>query len=320
MPIALSKRALARPLLALVCIGVSIGALQARAQDRFVVRWANDHLSIHAANVPLSDVVAEVARVTGLRVVGADKLQGPVSVDFTDFAAVDALKALLADVNYFIQQEPLSDEKRLGLVLHVHSMARTSAAPPVSADPVLHVPALDALLEDEAEEIQEAKEEEAEDPDIEQENKENRHAAQQLVENGAIGSKATMVALERYLHSDNDQIRLEAVKAIAARPLSDSLKLLLMALGDDSIEVRRTAINALGRDRSPESLLGVGVALEKDQDPLVRQGALRIFALRADPAATPHLQNALADNDEIVREAAKQMLAEFARLARLKKQ
>jgi HEAT repeat protein len=70
----------------------------------------------------------------------------------------------------------------------------------------------------------------------------------------------------------------------------------------------------LARDRSPQSLLGVGLALEKDQDPLVRQGALRIFALRADAAATPHLQNALADSDDIVREAAKQMLAEFARL------
>jgi HEAT repeat protein len=305
-----------------VCAALAWGTV-GEAQAPFTVRWANDRLSVRASDAPLQDVVAEVARQSGLKVVGADKLQGRLTVDFAELSAVDALKALLTDVNYFVQQEPEVEKGRIGLILRVHSMARVDAAPlsaPGSAKPALHVPALDAILESEAEDLADEKEEEADDPDIDAENRQYLAAAQDLVLSGAFGSAASVTALERYMQSDNPQIRLEALKAFSQRPISDSLLPLLEALEDDAIEVRRIAIDALGRASDPESLLKVGLLLEKDPDISLRYNALRILVLRADPSSTVHLRNALKDEDPTVREVATEMLAEFERLARAKKE
>jgi hypothetical protein len=48
------------------CAG--LGIIRA-AQVRFTVNWADDRLSVRAFDAPLSDIVAEVARLTGLKVV-----------------------------------------------------------------------------------------------------------------------------------------------------------------------------------------------------------------------------------------------------------
>jgi HEAT repeat protein len=74
------------------------------------------------------------------------------------------------------------------------------------------------------------------------------------------------------------------------------------------------------RASDPESLLKVGLLLEKDPDISLRYNALRILVLRADPSSTVHLRNALKDEDPTVREVAAEMLAEFERLARAKKE
>ena len=303
---------------AMTCLCAALGwGSSAEAQVRFTVNWADDRLSVRAVDAPLSDIVGDVARLTGLKVVGQDKLQGRLTVDFADLTMVDALKALLTDVNYFVQQEPEVDKGRVGLVLRVHSMARTDAVP-VSANPPLQVPALDELIESEDEELADEKEEAAEDPELEEENKQNLRAAQDLVLSGAFGSATTVAALERYMQSENTEIRLEALKALSQRPIAISLTHLLEALTDDAIPVRRVAIEALGRARDPESLLKVGLMLEQDPDISMRQNALRVLALRADPSSTLHLQKATNDEDPIIREAATQLLAEFARLARSK--
>jgi hypothetical protein len=305
---------------AMVCVCAALGwGSLGQAQVRFTVNWADDRLSVRAFDAPLSDIVAEVARLTGLKVVGQDKLQGRLTVEFADLSMLDALKTLLTDVNYFVQQEPEVDKGRIGLILRVHSMARADAVS-LSANPPLQVPALDALIESEEEDLEDEKDEAADDPEIEEENRQNLQAAQQLVLSGAFGSAATVNALERYMESENTEIRLEALKALSQRPMAVSLNPLLEALADDAIQVRRVAIDALGRASDPQSLLKVGLLLEKDPDISVRRNALRVLALRADPAATLHLQNAANDEDLIVRQAATHMLAEFERRARAQKE
>ena len=289
----------------------------AQSQTRFTVNWVNDRLSVRAEDAPLFDVVAEVARLTGLKVVGAEKLQGRLTVDFTELAAVDALKSLLTEVNYFVQHESGVGQERLGLIVRVHSMAKTTAAT-VSAVKALRVPAIDAIIESEAEDRAEELEDELDDPDVEEENKKNLQAAQELALNGAFGKAVAPRELWRYMKHENPEIRLEAIKALAQRPISDSLTPLVEAVADDSIEVRRTAIDALGHASDAESMTRIGLVLEKDPVTEARYGALRIVALRADPAAIVHLRKAATDEDLMIREAVAQLLAEFQRLAREK--
>jgi HEAT repeat protein len=303
---------------AFVLIVAALGSAPlANAQAQFTVGWFDERLTVRASAAPLGDVVAEVARLTGLKVIGADKLQGPITVDFADLAEIEALKALLTDVNYFVQREAEAAKGEVGLVLRVHSMARAGA--PTFEAPGLRVPAIDAILESEEEDLTEEKEEEIDDPDVDQENKENLQAAQQLVLNGAFEKSVPVSALRRHMKSPNPEIRLEATKALAQRPITLSLTPLVEALADDAISVRRAAIDALSHANDSESLKRVGLVLEKDPEPQARYGALRIFAIRADDASIPHLQKVVNDDDLLLREGAAQMLAEFEQIARAKK-
>jgi HEAT repeat protein len=300
---------------------ISMGAvlswvLLAQSQPRFTVTWATDRLSVHAPSAPLADVMAEVARQTGLSIVGADKLQGEVSADFTDLTIADALKTLLADVNYFVQQEA-TDRGRIGLSVRVHSMARVTERASRSGR-ALRVPAIDAMIAAETEELEEEKKEAADDPDVAEERRMYLETARQLVESGVFGGTATVAQLENYLDGDNPELRLEAAKALADRPIADALSALLDALMDDSIEVRSVAINALGRASDPDSLQHIGLLLENDDDLSVRYAALRVLALRADPASAQYLKKVANDEDDSVREAAQQMLAELERIAKEK--
>jgi HEAT repeat protein len=302
-----------------ISIGAVLGwAVLASSQSRFTVKWANDRLSVHAPSAPLADVMAEVARQTGLSIVGADKLQGDVSADFTDLTIADALKTLLADVNYFVQQQAATDKGRVGLSVRVHSMARvTERASPSGG--ALRVPAIDAMIAAETEELEEEKKEAEDDPDVAEERRMYLETARQLVESGAFGGTATVAQLENYLDGDNPELRLEAAKALADRPIADALSALLDALMDDSIEVRRVAISALGRAGDRDSLQHIGLLLENDDDLSVRYSALRVLALRADPASAQYLKKVANDQDDTVREAAQQMLAELERIAKEKR-
>jgi HEAT repeat protein len=301
-----------------LCIALSWPHV-AEEQGRFTVKWAGDRLSVHAPDAPLADVMSEVARQTGLNIVGADKFQGTVAADFTDLTIAEALKTLLVDVNYFVQQEAAADKGRVGLVVRVHSMARVSSSG-AAADTVLRVPAIDTLIQAETDELEEEKQEAEDDPDVAEERKAYLDTARQLVASGVFSSTATVAQLEDYLDNDNPELRLEAVKALADRPIADSLPSLIDALTDDSIEVRRVAINALGRATDRESLQHIGLLLEKDDDISVRYAALRVLALRADASAAVHLQKVVDDQDITIRDAARQMLAEFERIARAKKE
>jgi hypothetical protein len=64
-----------------------------------VVRWADDRLTIHAADVPLGTVLREVARATGVELHGAP-IDRAVSADLDGVPLEDALVQLLGRDNF----------------------------------------------------------------------------------------------------------------------------------------------------------------------------------------------------------------------------
>jgi hypothetical protein len=287
------------------------------------VTWANGGLTVHASDAPLSDVVQKVAQLTGIVVMGQEKLAGNVTVDFANLPPEPALVKLLGNVNYVVQEIVGADANApRQLVLRIHSMIEGSPRDSALTGPI-PVPALDSLFVEEMHDVADEKEVEADDddPDAAEDTRKDKLEVAKLASEGAFGPDADVKQLLKLVENYyNDDIRLEALKALGTRPIEISRKPAIKALGDEVWEIRMAAVEILGRDKAPETLATLGRLLEKNDDMDVRIGALRVLAFRADPESAVYLRAVLKDEDPVIRVAAEQILTELDRRARAKRQ
>jgi len=145
-----------------------------------------------------------------------------------------------------------------------------------------------------------------------------RSFALRAVQSAGTRKKAVITAIARAAEKDADpEIRSEALDAIATlRPKSRNVNdLLLRALRDRAVEVRRTATRHLQFQRSfdKEALNTILLAVMNDSDPKVR--AELIFALRSPRQRTQQVKTVLVeslqDKAEAVRLQAVAALVEF---------
>lgn len=295
----------------------------ALAQATPDVIWANGGLTVHLSDAPLSDVVQKIAQTTGIQVVGQEKLAGTVTLEFANLPVEPALVKLLSNVNYVLQEIVGADAQApRQLVLRIHSMIEGSQRDSALTGPIL-VPALESLSVEEMHDVADEKDVEADDddPDAREDARREKLAAAQLAAEGAFGPDANVKQLLKLVENFyNDDIRLEALKALGARPIEVARKPAIKALGDEVWEIRMTAVEILGRDKDPQTLATIGRLLEKNDDIDVRIGALRVLAFRADPESAVYLRAVLKDEEPTIRVAAEQILAELDRRARAKLQ
>ena len=299
----------------ILCLSLAVVCSTTAAQQPPEVVWANDRLSVRATDAALADVVSEVARVTGIELVGREKLSGHVSINFADQPLEKALAALFEAVNYSIQERAAADGVPRQLTVRILSMIRGSGGPMQITGP-LASPALDALVAEAITDHDDQVEVDADDdPDYYDDIRAEKLEASRLAAEGAFGPKADVASLIKLTENYNDYIRLEALKALATRPLAETLVPLTKALGDEHWDVRNVAIEVLSRARDQESLLQIGHLLVKAVDREAKVDALRVIAARAQPQALVHLQAYLKTpagiEDALLRAAAQQMINEL---------
>jgi hypothetical protein len=309
-------------LLTYVCASASLLFVcpSTAAQVQLDVKWSNERLSVRVADASLAEVIGEVARVAGLEVIGREKLTGLVSADFTELPPGRALATLLEGVNYIIQERP---DPHGGpspqLVVRVHSMSANPVARRPFTGPV-YIAALEAVVAAEADDVRDEKEVEHEDrlddPDWDLDRREEEIEASRLSNAGAFGPKADLGSLIKLADDPNEYVRLEAVKALGARPMPSVLGALTKALKDEAWDVRTLAVEILGAATDTRSLRAVGEKLEKDADYDFRISALRVLALRGEPESAVHIRAVLKHEDSRLHAAAEQMIEELERRAR----
>src|SRR5882672_5982758 len=74
----------------------------ARTDKQFNVQWQHGRLSVIADGAPLQDVLAEVARQTGLEIRGIRSLKRRSHLQLTDLTLREGLGRILAQVNHAI--------------------------------------------------------------------------------------------------------------------------------------------------------------------------------------------------------------------------
>jgi hypothetical protein len=114
--------------------------------------------------------------------------------------------------------------------------------------------------------------------------------ADQLINNADRSSREQAITELQRIGSDT------AVAAIAT------------VLGDDDVQLRRHAVESLGRVANGNAVQLLGQALLGDKDPSVRLSAVRSFANQNNEVARAFLNTALRDKDKQVQALARQAL------------
>jgi hypothetical protein len=294
-----------------LCMALCVAAA---GQTTFDVRWNDPRLSVKAAAAPLAEVMDEIARQTGIRVEGRDKLTGRVSAEFDSLELDKALERLLTGVNYAIRKPLSLADGEPRLIVTVMSMA--AGADPVRIEGPFAAPALHLIVAVEMEDDADEKEEALEEEEDREEKRKERLEADRLMSEGVFSAESDLTELLKHVQNGyNDEVRLEAVKALGLRPLATVRPWLLRALADEVWDVRSAAVEILSRAAGDKaSLDAVGRLLATD-DRDVRISALRVLAARGEPEAEPHLRAfvkmKLEDIQEHFREPAQQMLDEI---------
>jgi hypothetical protein len=96
------SRGAGRAVLVVAALGLSARPLAA-GERTCGVTYEADRVTVHAAGVPLADVVREIGRQSGAEIVGEVRKPRDVSQDFERVPLVDALARLLRDQNFTLR-------------------------------------------------------------------------------------------------------------------------------------------------------------------------------------------------------------------------
>ena len=246
----------------------------AAAAVRMRVEVMNSAASVHAREVPLDTVLAELAVRSGLRVVAYAPLAEPVTVAFEGLPLHDALRQLLGQRAYLLIP-PM-------LYVFATGPSQLPASRPAAASAAGLTQRLDALSATPA-------------------------GAASLMTVLTDTAATDPAALMR-------EAAIDALGDIDARDRAGNARrtdVLRAGLGDADRDVRLAALRALARVGDASAVQALATVLH-DSDPRLRAEAVDALGSASDPGAVPLLQQALSDPHPAVREAAHEWLAERA--------
>jgi HEAT repeat protein len=284
------------------------------AAPTFRVQWHQNRLSISANGAPLGDIIAEVARQTGTEVRGAQVLKRCSHLQLSDLALRDALRTMLAKVNYAIVNKSAASDARptLLLIIHddpsshassddlAHQASKASASPKVPMTP-------DEMTFKETDNLRHA----AEAGDL--------HSLRSAAVKG--DSVAQSVALQLLAEKDPPQAsrfaivaahssdidrRLNALQVLREIDTPASAATLGAALKDPALAVRQAALDGLVGQTEPDTVMLL-VEATRDRDPSIRIQALEFLSQRGS-AGEEGLNRALSSPDLDVRSRARELL------------
>ncbi len=278
------------------------------------VEWKGAHLSVIAERVPLSQILREVTRQTGMKVEGLQELHEPISVHFSGALLEEGLHNLLTDVDYAIRGDVSSPEaaQRAQLMVFGHrssargevQAAAQGRARPKSGLAVQSDQGINSGM-DQLSAIRQQDEETLVKDILNPDASIQAEAFEAL---SATNPKRAIEALRSAIKSGPSNVRLQALELLDEFNQADGETVALalrVAVGDKDPALKDYALQALGRREGPEAMALLRQAF-RDSDPAVRLMVLQSAAQRDDGQAL--LQRALSDPNESVRARAAELL------------
>jgi HEAT repeats len=285
--------------------------------QKMKVEWKNQRLSVSAREVPLSEILIEISRQTGIEVGGLEELHGQAVEDFSSLPLREGLEKLLSGRNYAIINKPSC--ANCASQVWVVVFGKGDGLPPdFSFTPIRR----DAAggnrtgVEDtgsdknkEAKAIAAADEDEQTlrkalldpDPAVQAE------ALQELAERPGIEALDALLSAAR---SKDPTLRLQGLELLSQSTKADRetvLSVLGEALQDKDPDVQEFTVQTLVTEGGSD---GIDLLRRAFHDADVSLKTMIVDSLGSTPDAVPLLEEASSDSDESISTSAAALLEE----------
>ncbi len=238
-----------------------------------VVRFDDGHLTVKVRNIPLRELLKEVAWESGLALVLLSPLQDRIDIEFHGLRLDNALRRILRHRNFVVEYGEQADKAGKSVVIRPAKLW-------VFGNEDGDYPAQTIVFE---------------------------KAKPRLSQGLTALDEAVMQAS---FESANPENREDAVEMLRQSGHPDGIAKLSVALTDENIDVREAAIDALADIGGDEAAWALAVALV-DENAALREGAVDALGKIGGETAIQVLARALQDNDEFVRETAAEVLSQI---------
>jgi hypothetical protein len=262
-----------------VCLGIS--SAQAGGAARLTVSWGQDRLSVDSTGAPLTQVLAAIARQTGLRVSGADSLNQSTRARFSGLPLTQALARLLTGVNFAIIEGHCAGAGGCPTTLVVLENPSAKAVRPGQAGAELAAQHPAGTTE----------------------------AERRLDQVYAAAKAGDLEGLKQAAaNKNNDATQSMALDLLAQQDPGAAADLALTAAASSDLGDRVTGLQALAHVESPAAVRALGKALS-DSDSGVKETALYGLAQQEGSEATRLMRQAAEDPNPSIQLLAKSLLA-----------
>lgn len=274
-------------------------AAETRSGTPFVLALQNDSLSVAIEQVPLGDVLVELARQVGLEVyITKSDAQQKISAKFNSLPLKEGIQRILQGKSYALitaPTPPTSENRGAQRIEKIRVLSQGEAYVKLTGhQDTTTAPSENAPGEGTPK---------SEDEQISNE--------QQIYM--ALQQKPFTELQREALEADEPAMRVAALRILAGRQEEGTvLPTIVSALQDKDLSVRATAIQTL--EEVEEGALPFDTIAElarTDPSPPLRVHAFQVLAEKGMDAALEHLQRGLHDSDPYVREQVGRLLEDM---------
>src|SRR5438552_8926821 len=281
----------------------STPVVQAAGAHAVKVEWKAGKLSVAADSVPLSAVLWEVARRTGIELQGNELLHETVSMEFAGVPLEEGLRKLVGRVDYAIEDVPREhDAAEIRVVVFEEQTVAAQTVAAKSGGRQARETASEKALRPGEQELQKALADEdpavraavlealAEESDTgsvdgannQQAGSDRLRALERLVRSGDAEEPTVLAALSSALKDGDSAVRAFAIQELANHDGAEAMSDLRQAYQDPDPKMRLLVIDSVGpRDESRELLEQAA----GDSDESVSQEAARLLKQLAPASA-----------------------------------
>ena len=248
------------------------------SQSACFIQFSNDLLTVNVQDVPLKELLDEIARQSGLSVVGSGSLDEKITIEFHNLPLDEGMRLILSHHSFalaYAQQTP--GERHLN-VPKLWILPKAEKGYPIKTT-VVDVNTRRGALKDVPTDI----------PSLQValmsgDSSEREDAVDALGESQRLEAVAV---LRLALEDVDEDVREAAIDALEEIGGDEAAQALAIALEDEDSWVREEAVEALG-EIGGETAIGLLEQALADQDESIRETAADILAERTAPKARVH--------------------------------
>lgn len=272
------------------------------SQGSRLIAFADDRLTVKVEGIPISEVLEEVARQSGFRLLRFGSLEDPITLEFYRLPLGEGLRRILRQQNFAVEYAQPTGKERSSILPQPKTVWIVSKAEQdhLAQPLVVEGSKAQSLGDDRALDVWQAA--------LKSDDVSDREEAVTAL--GESGRPDVVPFLQFALQDKDADVREAAIVALVELGGGDAVRALTLALRDENASIREEVVEAFEEIGGAEAVEALALTLQ-DEDTSVREKAVEALGNIGGEHAIYLLGQVLGDEDESVREAAADALAQL---------